>query len=42
MKAINNNLQTFITTTNINYLSDININFTQKFSVKDNKIEKID
>jgi len=42
IKAINNNLQTFITTTNINYLSDININFTQKFSVKDNKIKKID
>lgn len=42
IKAINNNLQTFITTTNINYLSDIDINFTQKFSVKNNKIEKID
>jgi len=41
VKIINNKFQTFITTTNISYLNEIDIDFGNKFLVKDNKISDL-
>ena len=41
IKIINNKFQTFITTTNISYLNELDIDFGNKFLVKDNKISDL-
>jgi len=41
VKIINNKFQTFITTTNISYLNELDIEFENKFLAKDSKISTI-